>query len=265
MGRRTGVLLFLACFCIALSAEEMPIGKKVKVFLKSGVSIQGVLKSSNSDKAVLFDGKEDQSITVSAIEKIVVLNDQRPAKVVSPKNVDTRRRPVHRITPLAVSFGGSESGGAEICGYEFIGRNGMAVRVTPLSLYGFTEDKQVTKTVGGYYSSALSHTSTSYTTTESIGSFYWTPAWFRAYARNSSAIWPYLGGTLAYHVYDGLSSENDANGDPEMSVRPAVDFGIDFGGRVVRGNIGGKAFFGEGGNDKTLVLFNLGLSVGWGG
>lgn len=69
---------------------------------------------------------------------------------------------------------------------------------------------------------------------------------------------------MAYHGFDDVSTGQSAD-DVQTSVRPALDFGLDFGGRVVRGNIGGKAFFGQGGNDKTLFLFSLGLSIGWRG
>ena len=257
VAKKLWAMVLLVCLVVGLKAEQMPVGKKVRVQLKSGDSIVGALRSSDVDKAVVFDGKEDKTVLFSDVEKIVVLSDQRMVVVQEEKPTTRGRRSVHRITPIAVSFGGSESGGVEICGYEFIGKSGMAVRVTPLSLYGFTKDIKTTSS--SYYGTYT------YTHTETVTGLYWTPVWFRAYAKNSSAVWPYVGGTLAYHTFDGPTSDNNYNGEAQGSIRPAADFGLDFGGRTVRGNIGGKAFFGEGGEDKSLFLFSIGLSIGWRG
>lgn len=252
------IVLFLAT---GLNAEQMPVGKKVKVQLKSGESIVGALRSSDVDKAVIFDGKEDKTFPYSDIEKIVVLSDQRMVVVQEEKPTVKGPRSINRITPVSVSFG-SESAGVELCGYEFIGRNGLAIRVTPLSLYGFSSEKKQTYTAYDWYGDPYERTST-YTDE----GFYYAPVWMRYYARNlSNGVWPYVGGTLAFHGFDdegpGSSYSND---EIQTSMRPALDFGIDFGGRTVRGNVGGKAFFGEGGDDKTLIMFSLGLAIGWGG
>jgi hypothetical protein len=255
-------LMFLSLMMCVLSAwaDDMPIGKKVKIHTKNGGIQEGVLKSADQEKAVLSVGKEDKTFMFSDVEKVVVSSNQLPVKLENEKEAKKGNNAMHRITPIALSFGDS-SYGAEICGYEFISKGGFATRVTPLSFYFSTRDETVTTTRtswgGGTYT---------YTGTYTDESFYWTPVWFRYYARKSSpAFWPYVGGTLAMHGFDDDEPTQLSDVEVEYTLRPAADFGFSFGGRVVRGDLGGKLFVGTGGDDKSLFMFNAGLSIGWGG
>lgn len=254
------MLLSLVMCVLSAWADEMPIGKRVKIHTKNGGIQEGVLKSADQEKAVLSVGSEDKTFMFSDVEKVVISSNQLPAKFENEKAAKKGNNAMHRITPIALSFGDS-SYGAEICGYEFISRGGFTTRVTPLSFYFSSREEQKTTTYSWGYGS------NTYTSTYTDESFYWTPVWFRYYARKSSpAFWPYVGGTLALHGFDDEEPMQSASEDEvEITLRPAADFGFSFGGRVVRGDIGGKLFVGTGGDDKSLIMFNAGLSIGWGG
>lgn len=163
--------LFLTLFFVSAGrTEEMPVGKKVKFYMKSGAQLQGVIKSSDQNAAVFMNGKEEKVISYSDVERVVVLSDQRPVPVATEKPGDRSRRSIHRITPLSVFIGaGGESGGVEICAYEFIGQNGLGVRVTPLSVYGFSKEIQTTRIYSSYYGYS------SFTTQDIAEGYYWAP------------------------------------------------------------------------------------------
>lgn len=251
-------VMFLSLMLCVLTAwaNEMPIGKKVKIHTKNGGIKEGVLKSADQEKAVLSVGQTDTTFMMSDIEKVVISANQLPVKLENEKEAKKGPKTMHRITPVAVAFGDS-SFGAEICGYEIISKGGFATRITPLSGYFSSREEQVSYRLG----------STNYTSTYTDDSIYWTPVWFRYYARKASpGFWPYVGGTLAIHGFsDEEPGQYSAEDEIEWTARPAADFGFSFGGRVVRGDLGGKLFLGTGGDDKTLFMFNAGLSIGWGG
>ncbi|MBK8869831.1 MAG: hypothetical protein IPN19_01985 [Elusimicrobia bacterium] len=245
------VVLGLTVVCAGiLFAAEIPVGKKVQIQLKTGNKIEGVIKEVNKDQTEITLVNFKEPIELSAIQKIVILKDQSAVRIEEEGDGRKTTGAMHRLSPISIAFGGSGSFGLELVGYEYIGKSGLALRVTPLSIYGFTEDKHGTFRYGN----------TTYHTTYTNTSAYWAPLWFRGYARKMSEnFWPYAGATLAYHAYETDLGETLR----DTSIRPAVEYGFDFGGKTVRGNIGGKTFFGEGGDDKTITLFSLGLSIGW--
>jgi hypothetical protein len=212
-----------------------------------------------------WDAIESQSafqdvrqIHTGDIDKLVILRNQDGFLVVdeaAPAPAQSMSGAYHRLTPLVLGVGANNGLGFELVGYEYIGGGGAALRVTPLSLYGWSKSEERIHS----YSYSYGYTATYKEQLDKVG-LYWAPLWFRYYVKKGpSALWPYIGGTVAYHAY-----ENDASDiDTRTGMRPAIDYGLDFGGKTVRGFIGAKTFFGFGGQDRALTLINAGFSIGW--
>jgi hypothetical protein len=250
----------LAICVAALSAEAAyaeDIGKRVRVDLRSGEQVTGVLRSDADDAVEIeVDDQGVLRIDASRIKKLVILLDQKSYFVEREKPAaPTGPVATHRLTPIALAFGARHGIGFELVGYEYIAKSGSAVRVTPLSVYGWYEEQEWSYSVT--YSPGYSYTYKEYADRTAA---YWTPIWYRYYLRKRPAgLWPYVGGTVAYHAF-----EDDMAGiERKTGLRPVLDYGIDFGGKTLRGFVGAKTFFGFGGTDKVSTLINAGISIGW--
>lgn len=166
----------------------------------------------------------------------------------------------HRLGLISISsgFSGGLIGG-ELLFYEYIGKQGLSLRIVPFNIYltltGYTYQDQATTKISG-----VTITTSGDTT---VGFANYAPIWVRyyfGYSANTSSFFIGLG--AVYHVY--MTTVLFGDDIVKKSIRPAAEIGYDLGGTFVRASCGLKFFMGSGEKeDKGSIMLFSSLLLNW--